>query len=47
MNSELFDYNQAKMLLEKYENLLEISFKQLIIRNLASSISLGKTKCGM
>ena len=48
MNSELFYYNQAEMLLEEYENLLEISFKQLIIRsNLASSISLGQTKCGM
>ena len=31
MNSDLFYYNQAEMLLEKYENLLELSVKQLII----------------
>ena len=32
------------MLLEKYENLLELSLKQLVIQlSLASSISLGQT----
>ena len=31
MNSDLFYYNQAEMLLEKYEKLLELSVKQLVI----------------
>ena len=36
------------MLLEKYENLLELSVEQLVIPlDLASSISLGQTICGM
>ena len=44
LGSNLFYYNQAGLLLEKYENLLELSVKQLVIQsNLASSISLGQT----
>ena len=36
------------MLLQKYENLLELSVKQLEIQSsLASSISLGQTICGV
>ena len=36
------------MLLEMYENLLELSVKQLAIQSiLASSISLGPTMCGV
>ena len=47
-NLDLFYYSQAEMLLEKYENLLELSVKQLVIQpSLASSISLGQTMCGM
>ena len=48
MNSDLFYYKQAEMLLEKYENLLELSVKQLVKQSgLASSISLGQTMCGV
>ena len=48
MNSYLFSWNQAEMLLEKYENLLELSDKQSVIQSSsASSISLGQTVCGM
>ena len=48
MNSYLFSCNQAEMLLEKYENLLELSDKQSVIQSSsASSISLGQTVCGM
>ena len=49
MNSHLFYYNQAEMLLEMYENLLELFVKQLVIQlSLASSISLGQTTmCGV
>ena len=47
-NLDLFYYSQAEMLLEKYENLLELSVKQLVIQSsLASSISLGQTVCGV
>ena len=36
------------MLLQKYENLLELSDKQLVIQSsLASSISLGQTMFGV
>ena len=48
MNSDLFYYNQAEMLLKKYENLPELSVMQLVIlSSLASSISLRQTMCGM
>ena len=48
LNSDLFYHNQAEMLLEKYENLLELSVKQLVIQSsLASSTSLGQTTCGV
>ena len=48
MNSDLFYYNQEEMLLEKYENLLELSVNQLVIQlSLANSISLGQTMCGL
>ena len=53
LDSDWFYDNQVGMLLEKPENLLELSVKQLVIESrLASSISLGqaifgvwKTKC--
>ena len=36
------------MVLEKYENLLELSFEQLVTQSsVASSISLGQTMCGV
>ena len=36
------------MLLEKYENLLELSVEQLVIQSsLASSIALGQSMCGV
>ena len=36
------------MLLEKYENLLELSMNQLVIQlSLANLISLGQTMCGV
>ena len=48
MNSDLFNYSQAGILLEKYENLLELSVKQLVIQSsLAISISLGQTMRAM
>ena len=48
LDSDLFYYNQAEILLEKYENFLELSIKQLVIQSsLASSISLGQTMCGV
>ena len=48
MNSDLFYYNQEEMLLEKYENLLELSVNQLVIQlSLANSVSLGQTMCGL
>ena len=48
LDSDWFYYNQAEMLLEKSENLLEISVKQLVIQSsLASSISLSHTKFGV
>ena len=48
MNSDLFYYNQEEMLLEKYENLLELSVNQLVIQlSLANSISLGQTMRGL
>ena len=44
MELDGFYYNQAEMLLEKSENLLEWSVKQLLIKSsLASSISLSQT----
>ena len=46
MNSDLFYYNQAEMVFEKFEIVLEISVKQLVIQSsLASLISLSQTKC--
>ena len=53
LDSDWFYYNQAGILQEKLENLLELSVKQLLIQSrLASWISLGqamfgvlKTKC--
>ena len=43
-----FYYNQAGMLLEKYENLVELSVKQLVIQSsLASSIYLGQSMFGV
>ena len=42
LDLDWFYYNQAGMLLEKFENLLELLVKQLAIQSrLASSISLG------
>ena len=32
LDSDWFRYNQAGMLLEKYENLLELSVKQLVMQ---------------
>ena len=47
LDSDKYCYNQAGMLLEKYENLLQLYFKQLVIQlSLVSSISLGQTMCG-
>ena len=53
MDSYWFYYNQAGKLLKKYENLIELSVKQLVIQSrLASSIfqdhvmfGVWKTKC--
>ena len=46
LDSDWFYYNQAGILLEKSENLLELSVKQLVIQSrLASSISLGQAMC--
>ena len=46
MNSDLFYYNQAEMMFEKFEIVLEISVKQLVIQSsLAILISLSQTKC--
>ena len=48
LDSDWFCYNQAGMLLEKYENLFKLSGKQLVIQSsLASSISLGPTMFGV
>ena len=48
LDSDWFCYNQAGMLLEKYENLFKLSGKQLVIQSsLASSISLGQTMFGV
>ena len=48
VDSDLFYYNQAGILLENYENSLELSVKRLVIQSsLASSVSLGQTMCGM
>ena len=48
MNSNLFCSNQSGMLLEKSENLLELSVKQLVIQtDLTSSVSLDQTKFGV
>ena len=33
LDSDLFYYNQARMLLEKYENLLELFVKQYVIQS--------------
>ena len=44
MESDWFCYKQAGMLLEKYENLIELTVKQLIIQSsLTSLIFLGQT----
>ena len=40
LDSDLFYYNQAGMLLEKYENLLQLFVKQLL-SSLVNSISIG------
>ena len=48
LDSNWFCYNQVGMLLEKSENLLELSVKQLVIQlRLASSISLGQAIFGV
>ena len=48
LDSDWFYYNQAGILLEKYEKLLQWSVQQLVIQSsLASSINLGQTKCGV
>ena len=48
LDSDWFYYNDAGMLLEKYENLLELSVKWLIVQSsFASSISLGQTMFGV
>ena len=48
MDSHWFYYSQARILLEKSENLLELSVKHLVIQsNLASSISLDQDMFGM
>ena len=48
LNSDSFYYNQAGMLLEKYESLLILSVKQLVIQSsLARSISQGQTMYGV
>ena len=48
LHSDWFYYNQAGIPLEKYENLLQWSVKQLVIQSsLASSVSLGQTMCGV
>ena len=48
MDSDWFYYNQADMLLEMSENLLELSVKQLVIQwRLASSIFWGQAMFGM
>ena len=47
LHSYLFYYNQAEMLLEKSENLLELSVKQLVIQSrLVSSIFRGQAMFG-
>ena len=47
MGSYWLHYNQAGMLLKKYENLLQLPVKQLVIQSiLASSFSLGQTMYG-
>ena len=44
LDSDWFYNNQVGMLLEKFENLLELSVRQLVIQSrLISSISLGQT----
>ena len=44
LDSDWFCYKHTRMLLENYENLLELSDKQLAIQsNLVSTISLGQT----
>ena len=48
MDSDWFYYNEVGILLEKSENLLEFSVKQLVIQsNLKSSISLGQALFGV
>ena len=48
VDSDWFYYNQAGILLEKSENLLELSVKQLVIQSsLVKSISLGLTMFGV
>ena len=48
LDSDWFYYNQAGMLLEKYENLLELFVKQLVVQSsLASSFSLSQTMFGV
>ena len=46
LDSDWFYYNQTGILLEKSENLLELSVKKLVIR-LASWISLGQAMIGV
>ena len=48
LDSDWFCYKQAGMLLEKYENLLELPVEQFVIQsNLASSIPVGQTMFGV
>ena len=48
LDADWYYYNQAGILLEKYENLLGLFVKQLVVQsNLACSISQGQTKLGV
>ena len=48
LDADWYYYNQAGILLEKYENLLGLFVKQLVVEsNLACSISQGQTKLGV
>ena len=48
LDSDLFYNNQARMLLEKSENLLELFVKQSVIQSsLARSISLSQIMCAV
>ena len=44
LDSDLFYYNDARMLLEKYENLLELFVKQQVIQSSLESSNTIKLK---